>query len=117
MQKHQNVYGSTLKCDPNDNLPDSESFKFKVKKKMKSPAVGKTKNVKIPVSLKYFSNIWITLEMHLIRCKINPIFTWSANCVITNSTGAKTFSITDAKLYIPVVTLLTEDNTKLLKQN
>ena len=32
MQKHQRVYGRTLKCDPNDNLPDSESLKFKVKK-------------------------------------------------------------------------------------
>ena len=69
---------------------------------MKSPAVGNTKNVKIAVPL---------------VCKINPIFTWSANCVITNSTGAKTFPITDAKLYIPVVTLLTGDNIKLLKQN
>ena len=84
---------------------------------MKSPAVGKTKNVKMAMPLKYLSNIWTTFEMHLISCKINPIFTWSANCVITNSTGAKTFPITDAKLYIPVVTLLTGDNIKLLKQN
>ena len=35
-----------------------------------------------------------------------------------NATGADsaTFKITDAKLYVPVVTLLTEDNAKLTKQ-
>ena len=36
-------------------------------------------------------------------------------CVIMNSVGVGTFSITDAKLYDPVVTLSTEDNGKLLK--
>ena len=30
--------------------------------------------------------------------------------------GAGTFAITDAKLYVPVVTLLTKDNSKLLQQ-
>ena len=42
--------------------------------------------------------------------------TWSSTCVITNSTGAGTLAITDTKLYIPVVTLLTRDNSKLLQQ-
>ena len=37
-------------------------------------------------------------------------------CVITNSTGAGTFEITDTKLYVPVVTLSTKDNSKLLQQ-
>ena len=44
------------------------------------------------------------------------ILTWSSTCVITNSTGAGSFTITDTKLYVPVVTLLTEDNSKLLQQ-
>ena len=35
---------------------------------------------------------------------------------MTNSTGAETFAITDTKLYVPVVTLLFQDNTKLLQQ-
>ena len=32
------------------------------------------------------------------------------------STGAGTFKITDTKLYVPVVTLSTQDNFKLLQQ-
>ena len=42
--------------------------------------------------------------------------TWSSTCVITNSTVAGTFAISDTKLYVPVVTLLTQDNSKLLQQ-
>ena len=44
------------------------------------------------------------------------MLTWSANCVITNSTETGTFAITDAKLYVSVVTLSPQDNTKLLQQ-
>ena len=40
----------------------------------------------------------------------------SSNCVITNSTVAGAFKITDTKLYVPVVTLSTQDNSKLLQQ-
>ena len=42
--------------------------------------------------------------------------TWSSSCVITNSVGAGTFAITDTKLYIPVVTLSTQENDKLIQQ-
>ena len=68
------------------------------------------------VPLKYLSNFWRTLEMPLINCEVNLILTWSSTCVITNSTGAGTFEITDTKLYVPVVTLSTQENTKLLQQ-
>ena len=68
------------------------------------------------VPLKYLSSFWRTLEMPLINCEVNLILTWSSTCVITNSTGAGTFEITDAKLYVPVVTLSTQDNSKLLQQ-
>ena len=54
--------------------------------------------------------------MPLINCQINLILTWSSICVITNSTGTGTFSITDAKLYVPVVTLSSQDNAKLFQQ-
>ena len=37
-------------------------------------------------------------------------------CVITNSAGAGTFEITDTKLYVPVVTLSTQDSSKLFRQ-
>ena len=102
--------------EPNDNLADSESFKSKIKITGKAPAGGKEKDVEIMVPLKYLSNFWRTLEMPVINCEVNLILTWSSTCVITNSTGAGTFEITDTKLYVPVVTLSTQDNSKLLQQ-
>ena len=41
---------------------------------------------------------------------------WYAKCVLIIGNGtATTFAITDTKLYVPVVTLKTEDNAKLSK--
>ena len=57
--------------------------------------------------------------MPLINCEVNLILTWSSTCVIcviTNSNGAGTFAITDTELYVPVVTLSTQENTKFLQQ-
>ena len=52
----------------------------------------------------------------MINCKVNFILTWSKDCVITSSTGAGKFKTTETKLYVPFVTLSTQDNTKLLQQ-
>ena len=68
------------------------------------------------IPLKHLSNFWRTLEMPLINCEVNFILTWSSTCVITNSTGAEVFEIADTKLYVPVVTLSNQDNSKLLQQ-
>ena len=68
------------------------------------------------VPLKYLRNLWRTLEMPLINSEVNLILTWSSTGVITNSTGAGTFEITDTKVYVPVVTLSTKENAKLLQQ-
>ena len=97
--------------EPNDNLGDS-------KKKItgKTPAAGNVKDAEIMVPLKYLSNFWRTLEMPLINCEVNLILTWSSTCVITDSIAAGRFEITDTKLYVPVVTLSTQENTKLLEQ-
>ena len=54
--------------------------------------------------------------MSLINCEVNLDLTWSRDCVITNCTGAGKFAITETKLYVPVVTLSTQDNAKLLQQ-
>ena len=54
--------------------------------------------------------------MQLISCDVNLILTWPKDCIITNSTGERKFKITDSKLYVPVITLSTQDNTKLLQQ-
>ena len=86
------------KDDPNDNLTDSESFKYKVKITGKTPNDGNTKDVEIIVPLKYLSNFWRTLEMPLINCEVNLELTWSKDCVITNSTGKEKFQITETNL-------------------
>ena len=54
--------------------------------------------------------------MPLIDCKVNLILIWSSTCVISSATGETKFKITDTKLYVPVVTLSTQDNVKLLQQ-
>ena len=102
--------------EPNDNFTDSESFKSKIKVAGKTPAFGNQKDIEIMVPLKHLSNFWRTLEMLLINCEVNLILTWSSTCVITNSAGVGIFKITDTKLYVPSVTLSTQDNSKLLQQ-
>ena len=104
------------KVDPNDNIADSESFKYKVKITGKTPDIGNTKNVEIIVPLKYLSNFWRTLEIPLINCTAYLILIWWSARVVINSTGAERFAITDTKLYVPVVTLSTQDNAKLLQR-
>ena len=69
----------------------SESFKSKAKITGK-PLIMVNKDVGIAIPLKYLSNFRRTPEMLIINCKINLILTWSANCVITDSTGAVTFT-------------------------
>ena len=48
--------------------------------------------------------------------KINLILTWSEKCVLPNDTKATTFAIIGTKVYVPVVTLLSQENAKLLQQ-
>ena len=53
--------------------------------------------------------------MPLINCKIELSLKWIENCILSSSGTAATFTITDTKLYVPVVTLKTEGNVKLSK--
>ena len=61
-----------------------------------------------------------TLEMSLINWHlINVILTWPENCFIINNAidgQTTTFTVTDTRLYNPVVTLLTQGNVKILDQ-
>ena len=90
----------------NDN--NASSFKYK------SSIIGNTENngtknaVKIAVPSKYLSNFWRSLEMQLIKCKIELSLKWIENCVLTVANTA-TFKITDAKQYVPIVTLSAEE--------
>ena len=50
--------------------------------------------------------------MPLLNCEINRILTWSNRCfIIDNPIDGQepTFAITDTKLYVPVVTLSTQN--------
>ena len=100
----------------NDN--NAPSFKYKASV-INNTEANRTKNgLKIAVPLKYLSNLWRSLEIPLINCKIKLSLNWIEYCVLTTAANASsaTFKITDAKLYIPVITLSTEDNAKLTKQ-
>ena len=88
---------------------NSSSFKYK------SSFITNRNGVKIAVPLKYLSNFWRSLEMLLINCKVELLSEWYANCMLSSEGTATTFAITDAKCYVPVVTLKIEDNTKLSK--
>ena len=74
------------------------------------------KDVEIFVPVKYLSIFWRTLEIPLINCEVNLTLPWSSTYVIINSTGAGRFETIDTNVYVPAVTLSTEDNTKLLQQ-
>ena len=54
--------------------------------------------------------------MPLINCEVNLILTCSKDCVVTNSEDEGKFAIKESKLYVPVVTLSTQDDAKLLQQ-
>ena len=109
-------------------------FDYKTSITWKLEGNNTEKKVEIAVPLKHLSNFGWTLDMPLVNCEINLILTWSENCVlasktkdavpaqgensavaaIDNPTNA-TFQITDTKLYVPVVTLSTENDKGLLQ--
>ena len=98
------------------NTTDSFNFKAKI---TGQTGDDRTKDVEIMVPLKYLSNFWRNLEMPLINCEVNLILTWSSTCVLTSTNvqnQSATFAITDTKLYVPIVNLSTQENTKFLQQ-
>ena len=52
--------------------------------------------------------------MPLINCKIHLELNWSKDCVMSTIADT-TFKITNTKLYVPIVTLSSKDNVKLVK--
>ena len=97
-----------------DNAP---SFKYN------ASGIGDTENngtkmgVKIAVPLKCLSNFWRSLEMTLINCKFELSLKWIEHCVLSTANAINvTSGITNAKLYVPTVTLSAEDNEKLVKK-
>ena len=56
---------------------------------------------------------WTLLEMPLINCKVDLSLAWDPNFVLPNLARVLTFTITNPKIYVPVVTLSIQDNAKL----
>ena len=85
------------------------------------------KSTELAIPLKYLGNFWRALNIPLISCEVFLELKWNKNCIINsiqheiNSDGGNTeapkvatLSITDCKLYVPVVTLSKDDEIKLL---
>ena len=98
-------YDTNDNNNPNKNLINSESFKYKrhitgstynvdaritddAGNQVNNPAYDANKfakkEVQIAVPLKHLNNIWRMLNMPLINCEVSLTLTWSENCVITS---------------------------------
>ena len=139
-----NYYGDELNDDADDNnfaninVVNSEAFKYKNKITGNTYNVDAddddydvnkngTQKVELAIPLKYLGNFWRALNISLISCEVSLELKWNKNCVTTSleqrgigggnrdnaSTGAA-LSITDCKLYVPVVTLFKDGEIKLL---
>ena len=125
----------------NRNVVHSEAFKYKNKitgntYNVDAGAQGYDVNkngkqeVETAIPSKSLGNFWRALNIPLISCEVFLELKWNKNCVITSSerrqvdagpllvrdnapTGA-TLSITNCKLYVPVVTSSKDDEIKLL---
>ena len=108
--KRDEIEGNANLSDDANHIPNNSSSS-----KYKSSFITDRNGVKIAVPLKHLSNFWRSLQIPLINCIVELSLTWNENCILTILTGNSTFKITDAKLYVPVVTLSIEDNAKLTK--
>ena len=125
----------------NRNVVNSEAFKYKnkitgntynVDAGAEDYDVNKngTQEIELAIPLKYLGNFWRALNIPLIGCEVFLELKWNKKCVITslerrqvdagppvvrdNAPTSATLSITDCKLYVPVVTLSKDDEIKLL---
>ena len=111
--------------DNNSNIIDfpadnnnSNLFKFRLQITGKS-GKGGTKYVEIMVPLEYLGNFWRTVQTPLINCEISLQLICSKKSILAAGTVANQvpkFKRIGTKLNVPVVTLSTQENIKLLKQ-
>ena len=80
-----------------------------------TPADGKTKDVEIIVPLKYLSIFWRTLEIPLLIVKLF-LFWHGHQLVLLLFYRWRKICNNRYRTYVPVVTLSTQDHTKLLQQ-
>ena len=112
-------------------MNNSVSYEYKARSTNRFPnvvdGVGALilRDVKIIVPLKHLGNFWRELNMPLVNCEVDLKLKWHKNCVVVNKAtraaaveidtpkGAN-LTVTDCKLYVPVVTLRAADENKLL---
>ena len=116
----------------NYSIKDSKSFDYKTSITGELEDNNVEKDVEIAILLTYLSNFRRNLDMPLINCEISLTLSWYENCVITskatreadittavvrinNPTNA-ILKMNDCKLYVPVVTLSSEEDNELLNQ-
>ena len=106
--------------DDNANVGDATSSLVYKSELIKGTDNNNVNNVKLVVPLKYVSNFFRLLEVPLVNCKIDLELAWHKDCMISSANAAAnrvvSFMITDTKLYVPIITLSTKDNTNLTKQ-
>ena len=118
-------------------IRSSKSFDHKTSITGRLEGHSTVKEVDIVVLLKHLSNFWRTLGTPLINCEINLSLAWSKSNVITgkstreddsddpdaipavaavNNPTNTIFNIKNSNLCVPVATLSTEVDNKLLEQ-
>ena len=124
------------KMTNNNKTTTSKNFKYKTKRIGTTSRNNSRLKAEIIVPLKYLSNFWRYLDLSLINWEINIDLRWTKNCVLsevsrtfrevdpnvdpvvyqvaTATTGA-IFQVTNAKLFVAVVTLSNNDSIKLLE--
>ena len=58
----------------------------------------------------------MSLDTPLINCKIHLELNSAKSCAMSDIAGDTKVKITNTKLHVPIVTLPTKDNLKLIKQ-
>ena len=110
---------TTGDADADIGEDDVESKPFDYRAKIVGTVDGNAHTAKLVVPLKYLSNFFRSLELRLINCKISLELSWSQNFVLATHAGSGgnsiTFTMTDARLYVPIVTLSSKDMSHLSK--
>ena len=113
-----------------NNIITSKSFEYKTKFIGTTPNNYNILDTQVVVSVKFLINLLRSLDLPLINCKIElnlSIITEASKTYgavpntnqvryhVTSQKARATFQISNTKLYVPVVTLLINDNIKFLQ--
>ena len=113
-----------------NNIITSKSFEYKTKFIGTTPNNYNILDTQVVVSVNFLINLLRSLDLPLINCKIElnlSIITEASKTYgavpntnqvryhVTSQKARATFQISNTKLYVPVVTLLINDNIKFLQ--